>query len=524
MSLPFSSRSSLRFLVALACAVPLAVACGSSPEAPITAQPATTTTGTGPSPVPTVDSGNPDGGTITPVPPPEKTKEDELTEAFGVFVSVTGTPDGAGTRAAPVSTIAKGIKLGKQAKKRVFVCAGTYTEALTVEDGVSILANLDCSAPQWKYGLAHAVLASPTSPAITARDISTATRIDGLDVVAPAGTAEKPSSIALLAVGSAGLTLADGKLESGAGLKGLDGVNPEPVSPVVLQLPQAKSEPGPCYSGPLTRCSSGFLMAPPRAGGEGGIVQCLVAGVEAGRSTGGRGGSSSVFNSMKVSIVSPSTGANGTSIGIGNGAAGASAIVGTFSEDDYEPANGAQGANGAVGRAGAGGNPGFAPGVEQAPPIAGYTWGYNGAGGGAGGCPGLPGTPGTGGGASVAALLRRSPVRFERMTISSGPGGAGGRGTGGTQPTPGQAQAGPAAGINALEGAYPGEAGGWAGVSGHGGGGPSIGIVHDAAGKPAVVDTKVSHGAAGGNPGQLLVDGRTIPASTPALAADTAEL
>lgn len=521
MSLPFSSRSSLRFLIAVGCAVPLAVACGSTPESPVTAQPAATATNTVPPPVPSVDSGNPDGGTITPVPPPEKTKEDELTETFGVFVSVTGTLDGAGTRAAPVSTIAKGIKLAKQARKRVFVCAGTYNEALTLEDGVSILANLDCSAPQWKYGLAHAVLASPTSPAITARDISTATRIDGLDVVAPAGTAEKLSSIALLAVGSAGLTLADGKLESGAGLKGMDGVDPAPVVASTLRLPEDKSTPAACFF-LGTRCKAGAYTA--RAGGLGGVVQCLVGGVEAGRSAGGQGGASTVFNDARVAIQNPTTGVNGTSTGIANGAAGASAAAGSFSEDDYEPANGAQGANGAVGRAGAGGSPGFAPGVEQAPPISGYTWGYNGAGGGAGGCPGLAGTPGTGGGASVAALLRRSPVRFERMTISSGTGGAGGRGTGGTQPTPGQAQAGPAAGINALEGAYPGEPGGWAGVSGHGGGGPSIGIVHDAAGKPAMVDTKITHGVAGGNPGQLLVDGRTIPASTPALAADTAEL
>lgn len=521
MPLSFSSRSSLRFLVALGCAVPLAVACGSTPEAPITAQPAATTTGTGPSPVPTVDSGNPDGGTITPVPPPEKTKEDELTETFGVFVAVTGTPDGAGTRAAPVSTITEGIKLAKQAKKRVFVCAGTYTETLTLEDGVSILANLDCSAPKWKYGLAHAVLAAPTSPAITARDISTATRVDGLDVVAPAGTAAKLSSIALLAVGSAGLTLADGKLESSAGMKGTDGQDPAPVVASVAQLPEDKSAPAACFF-LGARCKAGASTA--RAGGLGGVVRCLVVGLEAGRSTGGQGGSSRVFNEAKVAIQGPGTGANGASTGIGNGAAGPSAAAGTFSEDDYEPANGTVGANGAVGRAGAGGNPGFADGVEQAPPITGYTWGYNGAGGGAGGCPGLAGTPGTGGGASVAALLRRSPVRFERMTLSSGTGGAGGRGTGGSQPTPGQAQAGPAAGINALEGAYPGEPGGWAGVSGHGGGGPSVGIVHDAAGKPTLVDTKVSHGPAGGNPGQVLVDGRTIPASAPALAVDTTEL
>ena len=230
----FTSRTSLAVSLVLAGTLSALVtsACGSAAEPtalPDAASPRPT--GPGPGPGPSPDASNPDVGTLEGLPPlappPPAPKPDELTEPFGIFVTTTGAPDGAGTRADPISTMSAGIIKAKAAKKRLYVCAGTYPEALTLEDGVSIVANLKCTTPTaWELNGAHALLASPTSPALIARNIRTPTRVDGLDVIAPAGTEAEPSSIAFLAVDAVQLTLTTGKLEAQAGRNGVDGVNP----------------------------------------------------------------------------------------------------------------------------------------------------------------------------------------------------------------------------------------------------------------------------------------------------------
>lgn len=56
----------------------------------------------------------------------------ELTEAFGIFVVANGKADAPGTRAQPVASVQVAIDLGKRFGKRVYVCAGSFTESPTL--------------------------------------------------------------------------------------------------------------------------------------------------------------------------------------------------------------------------------------------------------------------------------------------------------------------------------------------------------------------------------------------------------
>src|SRR5882672_5183295 len=85
-----------------------------------------------------------------------------VVEAYGVFVSPTGSDANQGTRPAPVLTIGRGMDVAKAAGKRVYVCAGSYAEQLVVaasRDGVNVYGGLDCA--RWTYAAANKVVVAP---------------------------------------------------------------------------------------------------------------------------------------------------------------------------------------------------------------------------------------------------------------------------------------------------------------------------------------------------------------------------
>ncbi len=549
----FTSRTSLAVSLVLAGTLSALVtsACGSTPEPaalPDAAIPRPT--GPGPGPTPAADASEPDAGALVGLPPPATPppapKPDELTEPFGIFVTTTGAPDGAGTRADPLSTMSAGITKAKTEKKRLYVCAGTYAEALTLEDGVSVVANLDCTTPTaWKLGGAHAVLASPTSPALIARNIRTPTRVDGLDVLAPAGTEAEPSSIAFLAVDAVQLTLTTGKLEAQAGRNGVDGVNPAEtrVDRTLYWRDPAASQPdADCVLGNGMLCNVGVNLHVERAGELGGFTRCMsndqpaptpgAEGVDFAATRGGQGHGSGSWAFPNIELDKASSQTAGTAAGPAP-TNGVSSTGGRFAEAGFLVGSGSAGSLGAAGASGSGQGIPLAAGGQRPPSFPDRNrvrWAANGGAGGAGGCPGRPGTAGTGGGASLAAVLFRSPIRFQEMTLGSGLGGAGGQGTFGTAPTGGQTQGGAPISVSCPTCAGAGLPGGAAGVSGHGAGGPSIGIVHDKTGKPTLVSSPITHGAAGASPPEatgLVYFGqpaRTIPAAARAQELNILEL
>ena len=456
---------------------------------------------------------------------------DELNERFGVFVATNGKDSNDGSRATPFATIGAAVSAASQSSRRVFVCAGTYNEAIVVANGVSIGGGYDCSkAPAWSPAAGRSIVISPSSPALTARHIDKGTRIEGLDITAPDGDGTNASSIALLAEDATALLVANTKLTAGKGADGAPGTEG-------IQLVPNSSIAGFGLSYAPYTCPPGVtcvLIDGGRArwpGGVGGTTTCAGAAGHDGEA-GGQGGTGGVLvhqappdewrANMDHVNQALTTGESRSGLGGTAGTDGASATsIGRMTADGYLPADGTAGKDGAPGHGGSGGNgrpPPLAP-LPPGPTSPEDLWrGAQGSGGGAGGCPGLAGTPGGGGGASIAALLLGSPISFEASELVAHDGGAGGAGTLGSD-----ASIGSVAGNTTIAAAKgtAGGSGGRAGVSGSGAGGPSFAVAYTGSSVPKLSqDTKTTIGKGGAGVARATstdnrpFDARSLSAST----------
>ena len=489
-----SSRHSRSFTsLSLVLGAIAATACGSfsGNDAPSVPAPAT--------------SDSPDAS--TPKAPPITGTPDtsEINEAFGVFVSPKGQPASAGTREHPLSTIQDGIYLGKRLGKRVYVCVGTFREALVLADSTSIFGGLDCSGKEWRVGAARTRVETPSSPAVRAKDIRAATLLEGLDIVAPSAVVPSGSSIGILADHSGALVVVGSKVTAGDAANGVDGI--DGIQLVQTTIPGGDTvREGQCLIGGY--CKFHIQQNPldpggfdPWDGGVGGTSKCAGASGHDGQS-GGKGGSGGLYDAVDglwhfyreslVNAVGPGEDRPRKVAAVGTSGAPSRAF-GVLSPDGYLPADGASGTDGGPGSGGFGA-PGRPP--VSSPATSKGTWtGAGGPGGGAGGCPGLAGTAGTGGGASIAVALVESPIALVDAELVAGRGGVGGSGTFGSDPGAGGSK-----GLNSTLGpafdAGDGLPGGAPGLSTNGSHGPSVGVLHVGAPPSRSPATKFMHGTA----------------------------
>jgi hypothetical protein len=418
----------------------------------------------------------------------------ELNESFGVFVASGAAAGGDGTRARPFTTITEGLAAAKPTSKRVYVCEGTYREAIVVADGVSMVGGLDCSSATWALGNTRTRIEAPTSPAITASSITKPTRFERFDVSAPDGTAKDRSSIAFFATNAAAITIANSRIAAGNGANGADGV--EPAATIPSGDPDGRAGMTMreyCWWTADKACwnSYGFEA---ELGGAGGSIKCN--GVAA--NDGAMGGSGGVWES----VLAPGqtqrfwVAKNGLASSAGNAgredvaltaASGVSPASGTWSRAGFAPGDGTAGENGANGRSGDGGN-GSPPTTSAENKY--YWYGSQGSGGGAGGCGGIAGTPGEGGGASVAAFVVDGAMTFIASELVAKHGGTGGRGTVGSAPTAG-GRGGPMIDNIPSTKGQDGSPGKRAGASGSGADGSSVAVVHFGA-KPVFEKTTLA--------------------------------
>ncbi|MEO6420345.1 MAG: hypothetical protein ABIP39_13090, partial [Polyangiaceae bacterium] len=353
-----------------------------------------------------------------------------IDEKFGLFVSSSrGSPAGTGTMAQPFPTIQQAIDAAKTSKLRVYVCAESYKESLTLADGVSLFGYFDCSTPKWTTSQGRARVDSPTSPAVTVTNATSATRVEAFEFNAPDATASSGSSIGLIAVGSPGVSIFYSRIHAGTGKKGADGVEG-------VQLTQSGTLNGETNT-TFNECTLPTVVCTANnSGGVGGTSICNGAAGHNG-GNGGHGGFSGRYSEPAGVVVvqdpptmgTPQPGTATTAVGANfdfvhsaapggkgtDGANGASStVIGAFSAQGYAPADGAADGSGNPG-IGGGGGAGVGPGGN----MNGNTdwYGASGAGGGAGGCPGLAGTPGKGGGASVAIIAISSPLQLHASTV-----------------------------------------------------------------------------------------------------------
>ncbi len=162
-----------------------------------------------------------------------------VNSTYGVFVSTTGTASGAGTETSPLNSIGAAIALavpeGGATPKRVFVCAGTYDETLTVSaahDKVRVYGGFTCASGNWKYtGDLAKIAPSAQGIVVTLTGLTSALFAD-VEIDAQSapqtppstGSASGASSIAVQVSDSTGVEFQRAKIVAGNGQPGADGV------------------------------------------------------------------------------------------------------------------------------------------------------------------------------------------------------------------------------------------------------------------------------------------------------------
>ncbi len=400
--------------------------------------------------------------------------------AYGVFVSgSTGADRGAGTKEAPLKTLAAGIaKAVAGGLKRVYVCAGTYDEHVSVgasADGVAVFGGLDCTA--WAYATTNTVKVAPSSAgyALEATGLTAGATFEDVSfasvdapVAAPA-SGPGASSVAVFA-NSAKLTLVRVAVSAGNGQPGAGGATGSNWTGTA----QGGSGPATAFAGGLggsNTCSDGMTSS---SGGTGGAL----------------GGALPQSGSSVPSVGSLNGGASGNGTCTpgtagASGLANAPAAAGKGAMSSGALASAGWAASG-PGSDGSNANPGQGAGGGGANAI-GASPG-SGGGGGAGGCGGAKGSGGATGGSSIGIASFQSTLALRTVVVTANNGGGGGSGGPGQ---PGQPGGGPGAGGGAACSGGTGGIGGGGGGGGGGAGGLSAGIVWSGTG-PSIDGTAIS--------------------------------
>lgn len=444
--------------------------------------------------------------------------EGPVMEGCGVFVSATlGDDANPGTRAAPVRTITAAISLAVKGPGRVYACAETYEEQVTLPAGISLFGGFDC-ANEWGYvGLtSQGARIIPTSEGVAlnlvpgngsslVRDM----RIEARDASTPGA-----SSIAVFALPGAVADIRRAQIIAGDGADGASGA-------------AGQHNGAPAKNGLDGIDGVDACAMEPGIGGAAVFLACEAAGSSIG-GQGGNGGEQAA-NAGADGVVAPSPnpldygmgGSGETMDGSalctagGGGAQGAdgeeglpSASYGRLTLAGYLGAAGGDGKPGLPGQGGGGGGASRGKASCGAAPHG----GAGGGSGGAGGCGGRGGKGGQAGGSSIGMACLSQAVSLEDVSVTTGNGGHGGDG-GALQPG-GQGGL-PGIGGLGLGGADPvkaGCAGGAGGYGGNGGngagghGGHSAAIAAVSGTAPATINVShtpgmVGNGGLGGNPG-----------------------
>ncbi len=158
-----------------------------------------------------------------------------VNEAYGVFVSPTGSDaSGAGSRTSPFASIAKGIAAATGATRRVFVCAGTYHEAVALDsghDGVSVYGGF--ASEDWSYSTTNTVTVAPATavPAITIIGLVAGTAVEDISFTANTATAPGGSSIAAFATEAQNVVFRRVSMVAGDGAPGGPGATGNDYTP-----------------------------------------------------------------------------------------------------------------------------------------------------------------------------------------------------------------------------------------------------------------------------------------------------
>ncbi|GMV42344.1 MAG: hypothetical protein AMXMBFR64_40600 [Myxococcales bacterium] len=440
-------------------------------------------------------------------------------EAAAIFVDTTSGNDGnAGTKASPKKTVQAGIDAANgSTKTQVLVSKGTYTETVTMKNGVGVFGGYDRAAG-WTRNTANvtkitwSTVSNGRIVTVVANNLTAPTGLKYLTIETGSNGTAGGSVYAVYASGGSGLQIEGCTINAGKGGNGTAGSS------------------GSAGVGGGNGAAGGSGTSNGSGGGGGGSGGS--SGCSAGGGTGGGGG----YNT--------GGGSNGSGGGNSGGAGGIGATGGNDCDDNggaggsggtvsspgnaaggngtgsvaagfWEGQSGATGATGSHGRGGGGGG-GGAGGSSCASCFActiivcvcNADRGGGGGGGGGGGCGGAGGAGGTPGGGSFGVFLVNASPSISATKITTLGGGTGGNGGGGGAGGKGGSGAGGGSGPDdsgdgGAGGA--GSAGGNGAAGGGGGGGVSYGIYKSGSSSPTIgsgMDYSVAPGGnGGGGPG-----------------------
>jgi hypothetical protein len=401
-------------------------------------------------------------------------------DRVGIFVSAQGSAGNAGTKEAPVQTIAQALAL-TTTLKRIYVCAGTYAEDVALgatADGVSIYGGFACS--DWSY-TGNNVTFGNGSIALTISGTTKPLSIEDVKIQAADGAGTNASSIAALVANASGaVTFARVSFNAGKGVDGGDGGATSNYSGSAPTGNNASGNAG----GALQQCAGTCTDTMVSTGGQGGAGGGAPSGGSAGAPALGGGAAGIAGDACN------GTGSGGD--GTGASAPGADATspttVGTLASTGWTATIASNGKNGSPGQGGGGG-----AGTSQG----------GGAGGACGGCGGGGGNGGTPGGASIALAVIASTVVVNGSDLHTSTGGNGGKGGAGQL-----GQSGGSHGSGAGCGAGNGGNGSAGGTGAGGVGGISVGVLYsgpqptlDSATTAAITVSTAGTKGVGGIPG-----------------------
>jgi hypothetical protein len=410
-----------------------------------------------------------------------------------------------GTKEKPFKTIT--AALNKANVARVYACAESFAEPVTISAAVELYGALDCTK-NWAYEAA-------TKTKLTAEvdkvplTLTGDAKVEDVAITAPDAATDGGSSIAVIA-DHAKATFARCDLAAGVGKAGLAGTTPiDPVGPTdsndvaikgndgaVACMASSMQFGGAAKENALCPVASGGPL-----GGSGGQGAAVAGGdasggtpISAGKGLGGKGEVSAGWDcSVGSTNGGAGPGANGAAGADGDGATGMSSL-GTLQKSGYIGTLGQSGGVAPPGQGGGGG--GGAKGKALCA-------GASGGGGGAGGCGGKGGLGGNPGGASIALVSIGATLSFDKVTIKAGVGGDGGNGgdgqgggKGGNGGNGGSGDVAVPATLDACNGGKGGQ-GGTGGKGGGGRGGHAIGVAYTGAVMPSIKGAMFTKGTPG---------------------------
>jgi len=417
--------------------------------------------------------GGGDGGPILP-PTCDITKDvkdspDCVDDGVGIFVSPTGKPGAAGSKADPLRDISEAVsKAATRNLPRVYVCEGTYDKAVAISQGVSIFGGLSCA---WAVKPeARPKLAPSTGIALKIASVAVPVVVADLEIVGSSDeTKPGDSAIAVFVSQSKDVTFRRTTITAGPGRTGAKGATASNYTGATATKGN-NANAGNGGAELTCACLDGKTSS---KGGRGGTVGGAAIFPSSGGATPAVGASNS-GTSGSDTCTPGKVGADGVASTGGN----ASPRAGTLASSGWDAAQlGTAGDSGNPGQGGGGGG-----GINDSS--------QGGSGGGCGGCGGAGGAPGANGGSSFALLSFESTVVISASTLTTAAAGAGGAGG------PGQdGQAGGGTGLGACQGGTGGIGAGGSGGGG-GAGGHSVTVAFVGT-EPRLENTTATPGAKG---------------------------